>query len=337
MLCRSILSAATPLYYLAWSAREAGFHLHLLPIRKVGARVISIGNITAGGTGKTPAVIYFARKFQKEGAQIAIISRGYGRRSKSNEPVVVSDKEGNILLSANVAGDEPYLLAKKLPRVSVIVCPNRIAGAEVAMKWFSPDIILLDDGFQHRAIERDEDIVVIDCSEPFGYNHLLPRGLLREPLRALKRASAFLLTRADERKHAALVEKLREMNPSAEIMLSRHRPTRLLSAYRNTTAPLGQLKGKKTLALSSIGNPSSFERTLERLQAILAGSLRFPDHHWYSVADLAHIRDEAKRTRAEIIVTTEKDGVRLALLPEKLENLLLLEIELEIIGDLPTA
>jgi tetraacyldisaccharide 4'-kinase len=336
-LYRAFLSAFSAIYFVAWAARQAAFSFHLLSIRKAPARVISIGNITAGGTGKTPAVIYFARKFKEEGARVAVVSRGYGRRLITKEPVAVSDGEGNIHASPEEAGDEPYLMAQKLPGVPIVVCGNRIKAAHLAVERFGAGVILLDDGFQHRAIARDEDIVVIDCLEPFGYGHLLPRGLLREPLLSLRRASAFLLTHVDQRKHARVIEKLREINPTAEILFSRHQPVRLTAATKNHSLNPDVLSGKRTLAVSSIGNPVSFEQTLTSLHAVLAGSLRFPDHYWYTPADIDRIRGEASRSGAEYIVTTEKDGVRLGLLQEIPENLFLLEVELELIGCHPAA
>jgi len=334
-ISRAVLAGASLLYYSVWAAREAGYRLGILPIRKVGARVVSIGNIVAGGAGKPPAVIYYARRFTGEGKRVAVISRGYGRLSQTDEPVVVSDAGGKILVTPCVSGDEPYLLAKKLPGTPVIVCGDRIRAARLAIERFSPDVILLDDGFQHRAIARDEDIVVIDCSEPFGYGHLLPRGLLREPMSALKRATCFLLTRVDERKHADVVEKLKGLNPPAELILSRHHPSSLVSFSKNEPFPLDFLKRKKALALSSIGNPKSFGRTLKRLEAEVVGSLSFPDHHWYVAADAERIRKAAEKCGAELIITTEKDAVRLNLLVDKPANIFLLGIELEIIGSYP--
>jgi tetraacyldisaccharide 4'-kinase len=191
---------------------------------------------------------------------------------------------------------------------------------------------VLDDGFQHVAIGRDEDIVVIDCTAPFGFGHLLPRGLLREPLSALRRATGFLLTRTDEREHAHIVDGLRQTNPTAEIFKSRHRPVRLVGLKEGIEAPLNSLSGRRVLALSSIGNPKSFEETLRRLGADVVRSLRFKDHHWYDSADIERIRSEAERCSAEHIVSTEKDGVRLALAADAPENMLLLQIELEVFG-----
>lgn len=336
-LCRAVLSILSALYFLAWAARQAVFSLHILRPKQVSARVVSIGNITAGGTGKTPAAMYFARKIGQDGSRIAVISRGYGRRSPSDEPVIVSDAGGNLCATPEQSGDEPYLMARKLSGIPVVVCGNRVRAAALAIERFSVEVILLDDGFQHRRIARNEDIVVVDCTEPFGHGHLLPRGLLREPLGSLRRASLFLLTHADQEKHFHVVERLKEINPSAEILITRHQPVRLLSQRNREQFALDLLGGKKVLAVSSIGNPLSFEKSLEQAGAILAGSLRFPDHHWYSPTDAEQISREARGCNADYIVTTEKDGVRLDLLEETPANLLLLEVELEVIGRHPVA
>lgn len=333
-LARASLSALSAFYLLGYTAKRAAYDVGLIRRRSVDAKVVSIGNITAGGAGKTPAAIYFARRFREESRNVVVLSRGYGRATPMDEPLAVSDRS-QILLSPKESGDEPYLIAKKLPGVPVVVCGKRVKGAAFAIKKFSAETIVLDDGFQHVAIGRDEDIVVIDCTVPFGFGHLLPRGLLREPLSALRRATGFLLTRADESDHARIVEDLRRINPTAEILKSRHRPVRLAGLKEGTETPLSSLSGRPVLALSSIGNPKSFEEMLGRLGAEVICSLRFKDHHWYDSADIERIRREAERCCAEHIVSTEKDGVRLALAADASENVLLLEIELEVFGREP--
>lgn len=330
-LARASLSALSAFYLLGYTTKRAAYDIGLMRRRSVDARVVSIGNITAGGTGKTPAAIYFARRFFEEGQNVVVLSRGYGRTTPMDEPLAVSDR-AQILLSPKESGDEPYLIAKKLPGVPVVVCGKRVRGAAFAIEKFSAETIVLDDGFQHVAIGRDEDIVVIDCTAPFGFGHLLPRGLLREPLSALRRATGFLLTRADECEHAHIVDGLRQINPTAEILRSRHLPVRMVRLKEGIEAPLNSLSGRRVLALSSIGNPKSFEETLRRLGADVVRSLRFKDHHWYGSADIERIRSEAERCSAEHIVSTEKDGVRLALAADAPENMLLLQIELEVFG-----
>lgn len=328
---RASLSLLSGLYLLGYEARRAAYGARLLRSCAVEARVVSVGNITAGGTGKTPATIYFARRFFEDGRKVVVLSRGYGRSTPMDEPAAVSDGH-TFLLSPRESGDEPYLIARKLPSVPVVVCGDRVRGANFAIEKFGAETIVLDDGFQHIALSRNEDIVVIDCTAPFGFGHLLPRGLLREPLSALRRATAFLLTRADECEHRDTVERLMAINPTAEILLSRHRPVRLSRLGSGDNFPCDFIAGKRVLALSSIGNPMSFETTLGRLSAEVATSLRFKDHHWYSLADLEKVQEAAQQSRAEHIVSTEKDGVRLGLVADAPKDILLLEVELEMIG-----
>jgi tetraacyldisaccharide 4'-kinase len=296
----------------------------------VEARVVSIGNITAGGTGKTPATIHFAREFHRESKRVVVLSRGYGRTTPMDDPLAVSDTS-RILVSQREAGDEPFLIARKVPGAPVVVCGDRVKGARFAIEKFGAEVIVLDDGFQHVSLARDEDIVVIDCTEPFGYGHLLPRGLLREPLSGLKRATRFLLTRTDERDPTPVIGTLSKINPTAGILKSRHRPVRLLTMTGDGEMACEWLAGKTALAVSSIGNPKAFEETLERLGARVIESLRFKDHHWYDYADGQTIEATAARVGADCIVSTEKDGVRLTAMPKPPANVLLLEVELELL------
>ncbi|MBI4832921.1 MAG: tetraacyldisaccharide 4'-kinase [Candidatus Lindowbacteria bacterium] len=329
-VARGAFSMFSGLYRLVYEGKSISYRLGLKRSRRVNARVVSVGNITAGGAGKTPAVMYFARRFLEEGRNIVVLSRGYGRVTPADQPLAVSDRS-KVLLSPRESGDEPYLIARKLSGVPVVVCGKRVKGARFAIEKFGAEVIVLDDGFQHVALARDEDIVVIDCTAPFGYGRLLPRGLLREPIDALKRATCFLLTRADERGHEDVVNALRGINPDARLLKSRHRPKRLINLQEQTEMPCGSISKKRVIALSSIGNPAAFEKTVSRLGAHVAQGLRFSDHHWYDPADIEKIQSIRERLGAEYVVTTEKDGVRLGAVSRPLGNTLLLEIELEII------
>jgi len=329
-IARAALFAASGFYFLGYQAKRTAFDAGLLHQVRVDARVISIGNIVAGGTGKTPAVIHFARRFTNDGKKVAVLSRGYGRITPIDEPLAVSDFT-KTRLSPRESGDEPYLIAEKLPGIPVVVCGNRVKGAHFTIERFQPDIILLDDGFQHRALARDEDIVTIDCSNPFGFGHLLPRGLLREPLSALARATCFLVTHADERDCTHAVAILRTVNPTARILKSAHRPVWLVRLNDGTKHVCDMLAGKKVLAFSGIGNPASFEQTLRRIGANIVRAIVFKDHHWYDAADMDRINEEAKRSGAEFMVTTAKDAVRLPAETRMSENLLGLEIEIELL------
>ena len=333
-VARGALSVMSGFYLAGVSLRRAAYDIGIAPVgRPVGrvdARIVSIGNITAGGTGKTPATIYYARKYLDEGLRTTVLSRGYGRTGPENTPLAVSD--GNrILVSPEESGDEPYLISKKLPGVPVVVCGKRVRGAEFAIAEFGAQVIVLDDGFQHAAIARDEDIVLIDCTNPFGFGRLLPRGLLREPPGALKRATRFILTRADECDHTETVRTLAAANPAAEILRSRHRPVGLSTLDGARREAPGSISGKKALAVSSIGNPAAFESTLRRLGADIVRSMRFRDHHRYAAVDVGDIERAADKCGADCIVSTEKDGVRLAMVPSAPGDLLLLDVELELI------
>lgn len=326
---RAALSALSGFYLAGWKAKQAAYGIGLVRPQRVGATVVSIGNITAGGAGKTPATIYFARKYSEEGRRVVVLSRGYGRTTPMDEPIAASD--GNdVLLSPAEAGDEPYLIASKLPGVPVIVCGKRVKGAEFAIEKFSAELILLDDGFQHTAIARDEDIVVIDCTNPFGFGRLLPRGLLREPLSALARATRFLFTRADECDYSDTARTLNRINPAAEILKSRHRPVGLIALGTDREEAPDSISGEKVLAVSSIGNPMAFEATLQRLGADIVRSLRFNDHHRYDADDVEKIKNAAGKFGAAHIISTEKDGVRLGLAPNAPEDVLLLKVDLEL-------
>ena len=305
--------------------------------KRVAAHVVSIGNITVGGVGKTPIVEMYARSWLRNDKKVAIVSRGYGktRRSlpQSNLPTairppdavrVVSDGCGQIFLSANEAGDEPYLLAKRLPEAVVIVSKNRFVACAFAVKQFGAEVIVLDDAFQHLRLRRDEDVVAVDVTNPFGNGHLLPRGILREPPASLKRASRILLTKllpeevAEEkdirRGDAGLVNlesRLRALAPQAAVIRTHYVPTHLSAFPGGETVPLSYLNEKKVVAFCGIADPDFFERTLSRLGANLARLRRFPDHYRYTPADLASIDEDAAGCDAHAIVTTEKDMVRL--------------------------
>ncbi|GAB4337497.1 MAG: tetraacyldisaccharide 4'-kinase [Candidatus Abyssubacteria bacterium] len=335
MAIRATLAVASGFYLLGYTARQAAYSLGFARSATVDAKVISIGNITAGGTGKTPATIYFARKLQEAGRRVVVLSRGYGRSSRMDRPLVVSDG-AKTLVASREAGDEPWLIARKLTRTPVVVCADRIKGAEFAIERFRADTIVLDDGFQHIALKRDEDIVVLDCAVPFGYGHLLPRGLLREPLSALKRATRFLLTHADKYEHDETEARLRDINPTAQVLKSRHRPVKLISAKDGTVQNCASLSGRRVVVFSGIGNPKSFEDTIRRLGAQTVGNFRYVNHHWYDSRDIEAVIQSAKQSNADYIVTTEKDWVRLSLLDVVPENLFLLEIELELLNCPPS-
>ena len=307
--------------------REFLYRAGVFTSKRVSAKVISIGNITLGGTGKTPAVMALAKRLRGEERKVAVLLRGYKGRLE-NKGGVVSDGS-SILLSPEEAGDEAYLLAERLPQVPVLVGKKRIKSARIATTKFGAEVLILDDGFQHRRLSRDLDIVLIDAANPFGSCRLFPCGILREPLSALSRADVFLLTRTDEAVNKEEVKKkLLKINPRAPIIESVHKPVSFLDK-EGGEHPLAVIKDKKVLALSGIGHPESFERALRNLGAKEVVSLRYPDHHFYGERDIKEIKEKAKGS--ELLVSTEKDKVRLPL--SLLPSIFFLRIELQLAND----
>ncbi len=315
-LLRAVLTILSGVYFLLTGLLLFLYRCRLLKRKKLPGYTISVGNITVGGTGKTPAVEMLAKELQKRNCKVAILSRGYKRVHSPQSIVhskmgIVSDGT-KTLMPVREAGDEPYLLAGNLPGVAVIVGKDRFSSGKYALDNLGVDTLVLDDGYQHWPLERDLDIVVIDSTNPFGNGHLLPRGRLREPLKNLRRGNLFLLTRVDQADDLeGLRERLGKINPGAKIVETVHHPDRLLELRTGEQRELSLLAGKRVLALSSIGHPESFERTLTSLGALLVEKIRFPDHHWYKDNELKEIGGEALRKEAELIVTTEKDAVRI--------------------------
>lgn len=290
---RGALALCAPVYGLGVRLRNRRLNL---PDRTfaAGVPVISVGNLTTGGTGKTPVVAWIVNRLRDTGCRPAILSRGYRSLDGS-------------------ANDEKLLLDRLCPGVPHVQNPDRVAGAREATGGGS-EVLVLDDGFQHRRLRRDVDVVLIDALNPWGYGHLLPRGLLREPKQGLRRASMVLITRADLIEAPALDDLRRKVAryTSAPILDSAFRPTSLVEAT-GTTTPLTDLRNRGVLAFCGIGNPEGFRCTLAALNARLgaASLLTFPDHHHYTAADLARIAARARTAGAQLLVTTEKDLVKL--------------------------
>lgn len=275
-----------------------------------GIPVISVGNITAGGTGKTPCIMALAKLLTRRGRKPAILTRGYkgGLEKKGG---IVSNWD-TILVSQKEAGDEPYMMAAKLPGVPVIAGRDRIVSAAAA-KALGADVLLLDDGFQYWKLARDLDIVLLDATNPFGGGHVLPRGLLREPMEALGRAGLFLLTKADQVSEAEIShikEILAQYAPGVPVISSGHAPTTLMPLSdwpREGKAP----EETNVFLLSGIGNPGAFQKTAESAGLTVKGALAMPDHHSYIDSDLAKAEALAKKASAGAIVMTEKDAVKI--------------------------
>ncbi len=294
------------LYGIGVRLRFFLYHIGVFQTHRLDCKVISIGNITTGGSGKTPMAIYLAERLLERGKKVAILSRGY--KGKIKDVGVVCDGE-NILLGPEDAGDEPYLMAVRLKTVPVIVGRDRYKTGTYAVERFNPDIILLDDGFQHIRLARDMDIVLIDLRRGFGNGYLFPMGILRESLRGLNRASFFMV-----KGNELQIANLKKQNKP--IISFNYKPQAVINLLDNSRHNVDTLKGKKVVALSGIAEPKSFSETLKELGAIIIKEIIYPDHYFYTFDDLKKIKDAA--AEAEIIVTTEKDGVKLKRLsPDK--------------------
>lgn len=326
------------LYRQTIKLRNRLYDVRVCQQKKLHTRVISIGNITVGGTGKTPMVIMLANMLKEHGYRPAILSKGYGGKKKS--PVNVVSDGAHLLMGYVEAGDEPVLLAKSVPGIPVLTGPKRILTGKFAGEALGADIIILDDGFQHRSLGRDIDIVLLDAARPFGNGRLLPRGPLRESTEALKRADIIVWTGGGdktEEKHGhggAPPPPLTSVCPgcdSAPVFRGYHRPKYLIQADMGKTYPPEYLNGKKVCAFAGIGSPESFRKTLKSLGGRVVAFIPFPDHYRYNRKDIAVIRGTAADSAAETIVTTEKDGIKLADFPFFLEEIFLLHVEMEIV------
>lgn len=309
-ILRILLILLSYIYRLAVMLRNLLYDKDIIKQGRVAAKTISIGNITTGGTGKTPAVEAFATELKNSGKDIVIISRGY--KGDNQEPLVVSNGE-KILVGAKFAGDEAFMLANKLPEIPVVICRDRLKAASYVQAEFNPDIILLDDSFQHRKIIRDYDIVLIDATNPFGYNHLLPGGLLREPKSSLKRADGFIITRVDQVSNSSLneiINQLKSYNDLSYIYLSNHVPSHLQS-INGEKLGLNKLNNKDVIAFSGLGNPGAFEASLQEQGCNLVKHFIFPDHHIYTREDFKQIVEKFASENIDYLITTGKDIVKL--------------------------
>ena len=333
-LIRWGLAPLSWLYGIGVCFRNWLYDRELFRVRRLPCPVISVGNLVAGGTGKTPTVIWVAKRLQHSGFRVAVLLRGYRRfrisdfgfRKGKATPLVVSDGE-QTLVSAAVSGDEAAMLASELPGVIVILGKDRYAAGLAAIKIWGDThgVLILDDGFQHRRLARDLDIVTLDATQPFGTGYLLPAGTLREPKSALRRADVLFLTRTDQ---APVLTGLQRFTNRYQIIVeSRHRPTRLYRLGTSETIPLTYLEGKCVLAVCAIGNPQAFVGTLNQLGAAQVDLVAFPDHHDYTSKDIARILDRTRRLPDGFIVTTQKDAQKLALVGNFEALVLAVEIE----------
>lgn len=345
-LARILFRGLSHVYALVVQCRLKAYRKGWKEQVRLGTRVVSVGNLTVGGTGKTPVVELLARALCQRGRKVAILSRGYKSRKldvpqqwKDLDPAecealpkIVSDGQ-TLHLEAIYAGDEPYMLAKNLEDVRVVVDKDRVNGGRFAVSQLGADTLLLDDGLQYLALDHEYDLVLVDQNAPFGTEAraLLPRGTLREPARNLCRASHIMITKCRGPSDEELLGSLRSRNPTAEIMQATHAPRHLERVFGGERLPLEELRGKYVAAISGIAVPESFESLLEELGAQVEFHRVFTDHHPFTQKEVDRFMTRCVERDIELVITTEKDAVRFPR-PQALDvEIYFLRIEVEII------
>jgi tetraacyldisaccharide 4'-kinase len=345
-LLRFVLRSLSVIYLGIVQLRLFLYRKRILKENQLGCLVISIGNLTVGGTGKTPVVEKFARELQRGGRKVAILSRGYksvdGRRKRGfwerifnrgieSPPRVVSDGK-RILLDSATSGDEPYMLASNLDQVAVVVDKDRVKAGRHALKTLGVDTLLLDDGLQYLHLKHRLDIVLIDRQAPFGNEYLLPRGTLREPPQNLRRASYIFITKCNGEPNDQLIQRIRQYNRTAEIIECTHRPLYLRHVYHDERLPLDYLNELYVGAFAGIAAPESFEEGLRKLGARIELSRHFADHHRYTEKELTSFLQRCVRRDVSAVITTEKDAVRFPVVDPLPVPIYYLRVEIEILN-----
>ncbi|HTB83988.1 MAG TPA: tetraacyldisaccharide 4'-kinase [Candidatus Sulfotelmatobacter sp.] len=345
-LTRAALFALSKVYFIAVKVHLGLINARILRDKTLGVQVIAIGNLTVGGTGKTPVVEKFARELQNAGRKVAILSRGYRSRpapihrrlinkillrEDQTPPRIVSDGK-SLLLDSELAGDEPYMLASNLKDVVVLVDKDRVKSGRYAIEKYGCDTLLLDDGFQYwRLRGRRHDVVLIDRQQPFGNEHLFPRGTLREPHSHLARAHTIFITKSDG-KTAELRERINRLNSTAAVIECVHQPLYFEDVFTGERHSLEILQGKKVASLSGIAQPESFEQSLGKLGGELVYAKRFADHHRFSQQEILNAINRAKKRQADIIVTTQKDAVRFPKIDRRDLPFYFMRVEIKIVS-----
>lgn len=289
--------------------------------------MVSVGNVSIGGSGKTPVVHLIAEHLSKRGAGVGILTRGYGRTARGQR--ILHGGAGNW----REVGDEPLMLSQTLSTIPIVVDRDRVAGGQLALKRFHPQFLILDDGLQHLRLARDVEVVVIDAAHPFGNGRLFPGGILREDLSALGRAHLFFLTKVNQAEGVDdLVAFLQRAYPRAPVVRGFYEPKSLRNVVTHAQVSLASLRGEPVIAMSSIANPLSFERSLHQLGARLVEKARFPDHHPYCQKDVSSVLQLAHECGARHVVTTEKDEVRLPALEKPRVPIFSLGIQLKVVS-----
>jgi tetraacyldisaccharide 4'-kinase len=345
-LFRGLLYACSRVFQVAIKARRFLYNRRILRDSTLGVQVIAIGNITWGGTGKTPVVEKFARELRDQGRNVAILSRGYRSkpvpfhqwlmkkillRDDTTPPRVVSDGK-SLLLDSEMAGDEPYMLASNLKDVVVLVDKDRVKSGRYAIEKFGCDTLLLDDGFQYWKLRgRRQDIVLVDRQEPFGNGQLVPRGNLREPPSQLARASYIFITKSDGASEE-LRRRIAQLNPTAGIIECIHHPLYLEDLFTGQRVGLELLKGLKVASLSGIAQPESFQESLVKLGAELVYARKFIDHHRFTQQEVLNVINRSKKKQAEAIITTQKDAVRFPKVDRRDLPIYFMRVEIKILS-----
>jgi tetraacyldisaccharide 4'-kinase len=317
----------------------------ILQDEHLGCMVIVVGNLTMGGTGKTPVVERLARSLQARGRKVAILSRGYKSRSEPllhkawrslvhkdpAPPKIVSDGV-RVLLDSVEAGDEPFMLARNLPGVCVVVDKDRVKAGQYAVKHFGVDTLILDDGFQYYRLKNHLQLLLVDKTNPFGNGCLIPRGILREPVENLRRASYVFLTKSDGVPDKELEARIAAIRPGMELIECTHAPRYLQDVFGQERLPLAYLRGRRVACLSAIAVPDSFEGFVRGNDAMIVSRARFLDHHRFDQEELDEVFDDALAAGAQMLITTEKDAVRIEPGVKAPIPMYYLRVEIEIIS-----
>src|SRR5438128_7139102 len=345
-IVRAALFFLSKVFAVLVKVRRFLYNVRLLRDSTLGVQVIAIGNLTVGGTGKTPVVEKFARELQNQGRKVAILSRGYrskppplGKRfmnkilfrNDSTPPRVVSDGK-SLLLDSETAGDEPYMLASNLKDVVVLVDKDRVKSGRYAIEKFGCDTLLLDDGFQYWKLRgRRQDIVLVDRQQPFGNERLLPRGTLREPPSHLARATTIFITKSDGDTEE-LRRRIAQFNPTASVIECIHHPLYLEDVFTGQRSGLETLKGSRVASFSGIAQPESFEQSLVQLGAELVYTKRFADHHRFTQQEVINAINRSKKRQAQHIITTQKDAVRFPKIDRRDLPIYFMRVEIKILN-----
>jgi len=343
---RWLLGLLSVVYLGIVQSRLALYRHRVLRNHSPGCLVISVGNLTVGGTGKTPVVEMLARALTDGGRKVAILSRGYKsvprpffvrlmeKMTKNKSlfvPRVVSDGR-SLLLDSRTAGDEPFMLANNLRGVVVLVDRDRVKSGTYAVREFGVDTLILDDGLQYVRMRHGLEVVLIDRQSPFGNEHLLPRGTLREPPQNLQRATHIFLTKCDGRDNSDLIARIRRYNRTADLIECAHRPKHLRNFVTGETKPLEFLRGLRVGSLCGIAVPESFEEALRSLDAEIELSKSYADHHRYSAREIESFIRRCARREVDAIITTEKDAVRIPRILEPEVPIFYLRVQIEILA-----